>query len=148
MIDRKARNKAALAIRRYASGRITNFEFEKSFDDSEDFAICAICGEVWRFYDDFKQHKALGKHALDKNVKRYFAKLFVFLKSDEEYVYPRGDYPWEANKSRFLSLLTFGLSDERRLIRKRVWDEIGDIQYWPFKSENHLNSALKNFSFV
>ena len=53
MVDRPARDRAALLLRRFASGRITNFEFDDAFPASVgDPALRAVAGRAWQLYDD------------------------------------------------------------------------------------------------
>jgi hypothetical protein len=148
MIDRKARDKAALAVRRYASGRITNDALEEAFDESDDLAIDALRHEVWAFYSDMKQHKAKGRHALSKEQKRYFAELCIFLKSDQKYVFPDEQYPRASFYSLLFSLVTFGRSEKKRIKKKLLWDEAGNIEFWPFQSEMKKHDAIDSFRFL
>lgn len=145
MIDRKARNKAALAIRRYASGRITNDALDEAFIESKDSAISAICEVVWHY--SLNRPKALRKDVLPKDIKRFFAGLVIFLKSEQEYAYPKGNYPFKTKWSEFFSAVTFGWSGRRQSVKKKLWCQSGDIHYWPFSSGSNLERAVFDFSF-
>lgn len=147
MIDRLARDKAALAIRRYASNRITNFELENSFEPSNDPALWAIENEMWLTYDDLNEHKA-GDSLASKSSRREIAKLIVFLKSGQAYIYPSGGYPSKSFLNQTFNILTLGWAEKRRLRKKTQWDSVGSIETWPFQSQAHLKTAIDNFSFT
>lgn len=131
LIDRAARDKAALALRRYATNKITNYQLENSFEFSDDPAIWMIEQEAWYLYHDLKEHKA-GATLSSEEARRSVAEMVVFLKSDQEYVFPTGGYPRRSLYSLILSLLTFGWSEKKRVKKKSFWDECGDIKAWPF----------------
>ena len=57
MIDAKARKEAAEVARHFASGHITNYDFENRLPSSKDPAIWAVEDTFWCLYDDFKEHK-------------------------------------------------------------------------------------------
>ena len=89
MVEREARDRLALLIRRLVSGRITNDQFEMAIPnclDDEGFAMAY--GEVWNFYGDLEEYKLGGRHRLDKESRRYLARIILFLHSDLEYGWP------------------------------------------------------------
>lgn len=68
MIDRAARDETAFLLRRFAVGRITNYELEDSLQlASKDRAIARIFREgVWPLYDDLHEHRLVGRCGLTK----------------------------------------------------------------------------------
>ncbi|MHC4638900.1 MAG: hypothetical protein ACYTBP_07240 [Planctomycetota bacterium] len=92
MVDRKARDKTIRLIRDFASGKITNDEFEDNLpEDSKDDAVFNMWSEaIWFCYDDMSTHKLEGDYALSKEVKKLFARMILFLKSDLKYEWPQG----------------------------------------------------------
>lgn len=67
MIDRSARNKLAELLRSFASGLISNYEFEDSIPISEDKAIYKVFfSGGWMLYCDMKEYKLKGKDVLEK----------------------------------------------------------------------------------
>lgn len=115
MIDRVARDRLALTLRRLAAGRITNDECDdviSEFLDGRDrpgFCRCGYdlrggphehcpeCGAVsdpalpeiarfaWGLYSDLSTHKLKGRHALSSSQRRLVAQAVAFLKTDLEY---------------------------------------------------------------
>ncbi len=145
MIDRRARDKLAELIRNLADGIITNDEFEdrlygSDLQRSKDAAIWEIyAGGAWYMYDDLSTHKMTGKWKLPKASKEIVARWILFLKSGEEYSWPRRvgfrEIPWF-----ILSLLTFGLAGHIRL-RIHTWMCGGDIEAWPFLALSDVERA-------
>lgn len=117
MIDREGRDRLALALRRLASGRITNVEFDDLMIDfiaagaqngrcgcgydtrglpshvcpecgrSTDLALSELAHFGWCLYDDFRTYRLRGPDALSPETRRMVARAVVFLKSDTEYIY-------------------------------------------------------------
>jgi hypothetical protein len=109
MIDRCARDEAPLALRRFASRRMTNVEFEGAYPASSDRVIYVMDGRAWCLYDDFKEH------FLDapREVRREIARWVMFLHTDLEYRWPRYCFdqaPWP----RWINWLSGGYLRRRR----------------------------------
>ncbi len=65
MIDRPGRAALADHLRRLASGRLTNAEFDSvRLDHSDDEALVAIGDAGWSLYDDFFVYRLRGRRAL------------------------------------------------------------------------------------
>jgi hypothetical protein len=88
MIHRQSRRRLALALRRYAATRITNVQLDEIDVDWRDRGAVAVKEMAWGLYDDLYTHKAVGRHALNRDVRRMVARWVVFLMSDEEYLWP------------------------------------------------------------
>jgi hypothetical protein len=65
MIDRVARARAALLLRRFACSRLTNDDFVENFPRSTvDPALRAVEERAWGLYDDLHTHRLTGRYAL------------------------------------------------------------------------------------
>jgi len=130
MIHRQSRDALALAIRRYVSGRITNDDLDDIAVDWRDRGAAAVKEMAWNLYDDNDNHRAVGKHHLNKSVRREIARWIVFLHSDQEYIWPEYSFiqiwNWPAN------LLTFGWWERWKSRRLQAFKEAGDFSVWPF----------------
>lgn len=92
MVDRTARAQLALALRRLASGRMTNDQFDdeafcKFESRTDDPALSELATFGWSHYSDLYPHRLRGRHALSREERRGIARAVVFLKSDQEYVH-------------------------------------------------------------
>lgn len=150
MIDRVSRDKLALVIRRFATGKITNFEFENAMfkinQNHRDSAICqdnaieCIVDYMWRFYDDLREYKAINRDKFNKDVKKHIAKIILFLQSDFEYVYPKS-----SSLTGFLNILSFGIYGY--FINKK-FEKAGDMDYYPFRHRDDFDTSLKFVKFL
>lgn len=141
MIDSEARNKFAELVRGLASGLITNDDFEDNIPDSRDKAIISIFSEgVWFLYDDLREYKLKGKYALSKEEKSLVARCVLFLKTNYEYKWPSVSII-----ERLISFMTFGLVGYSV---KKQWKEAGDIEVWPFLSDEQFFTAKKQFGYL
>ena len=139
MIDRAGRAALAVHLRRLASGRLTNAEFDSvRLDRSEDEALVAIGDAGWSLYDDFFVYRLRGRRALNSEALDAVARCILFLDSDLP-------YEWPARRPRLMSilwtLLTFGTwlrKDRRR------WEASGPYHVWPFYRESDYQRALAN----
>ena len=64
MVDVEGRKLGALLLRRLASGRITNDEFDEAFPFSDDAGLRAVSDFGWSLYSDFDTYRLVGRHAL------------------------------------------------------------------------------------
>ncbi|MBK8477135.1 MAG: hypothetical protein IPL39_12805 [Opitutaceae bacterium] len=84
MIDRKARNEAAQALRSYMNEETTAFQFDGALRHASgstgDHTVQAVGRALWSHYDDCRDHKIVAsKEAWD-----YFGRLLLLLESDAE----------------------------------------------------------------
>ena len=121
MVDREARDSAAVLLRQFFSGRFSQFDFEDRFPGSTDPVIRAIAHTAWCFYDDFCEHRMSGEWALTPEWKRTIARWVMFLHSNAEYEWPSVSYPGLRPLRR-----TFFRKKEKRFM------ESGDYEVWPF----------------
>ncbi len=140
MVERDARDRLALLLRRLATGRITNDEFEDALPwGSEDAAIWAVFREgAWCLYDDLDEHRLVGKHRLSRENRREVAKWILFLKSDKEYEWPR-HRAWKSLLYWPANVITLGLM--ARMCRRR-WRTDPDRQAWPFRTAEDLQRVV------
>lgn len=92
MVDRVGRTSLALALRKLAAGRVSNYEFEdqlgREIVSSRDMGVKAIRWAAWMLYDDLHEHRLSGVHSLGRAGRRHIARWILFLKSDVEYEWP------------------------------------------------------------
>jgi hypothetical protein len=108
VIDRVGRSRLALQLRRLASGRLTNAEFDSvRLDSSQDEALVALGDAGWSLYDDSLVYRLRGRRALAPDTLEAVARCVLFLDSDLPYEWP----PLRATLPRLLAtLITFGAS--------------------------------------
>lgn len=137
MIDRPGREALAEQLRRLASGRITNDQFDEArLDDSDDEALVAIGDAGWGLYHDFGTYKLRGRQALDRKALEAVARCVLFLDSDLPYEWP----PRRGSLLGVLSgLLTLGYTTRRD---HRRWESTGPHEIWPFVRESDYQRAL------
>ena len=142
MIHRESRDRLAETLRHYVSGQITNDDLDDVSVDWRDRGAIAVHQMAWRLYDDNSQHKATGKHYLDRKARRQIARWILFLHSDQEYYWPEYSFIQIINWP--LNVLTFGWWER---MKKRKWDqflEAGDFDVWPFCRKEELQKAIEN----
>jgi hypothetical protein len=155
MIDRTARDTAALLIRRFAAGRLTNDEFDEAFPRSRlDQALSAIEGRAWHLYDDFETHRLTGRHGLTRAGRREIARWVLFLHSEVEYEWPW--FNWYRGARRrgsgraLLNLLMMGWL-EARMAREEAgmaaFQRTGDFAVWPFFRPPDFEAARRQPRF-
>lgn len=134
MIDREARNRYAQLLRHFASGRITNFDYDDGFDaiDSKDDAILQIYVALWPSYSDVRKHTMTGSHALTREQRHIVARWITFLYSDFEYEWPVTKWG-----GCLLNLFTLGLW--KRLSKPNPG---GEDAAWPFFHKADLAAEL------
>ncbi|HLK57465.1 MAG TPA: hypothetical protein VKU00_12940 [Chthonomonadaceae bacterium] len=78
MVDRAARDAYAQLLRHFASGVITNDEYDDRFfqihDDTSDPALWCIWEAVWPCYCDLRTYRLRGKHTLSPETRRVIAR--------------------------------------------------------------------------
>src|SRR5947208_16111071 len=114
MIDRAGRDALSVQLRRLASGRLTNAQFDGvRLDRAEDEALVAIGDAGWSLYDDFFVYRLRGRRALKPETLDAVARCILFFDSDLTYEWPARR---PTVKSLLLTVLTFGrwLRHDRR----------------------------------
>lgn len=76
----------AHTLRRFASGRITNFEYEQDAWTLQcafpyDSTLEAIYDCAWSFYCDLAKHRMTGNRKLTGDAKRLFARMILLLRT-------------------------------------------------------------------
>lgn len=136
VIDNEERKKAAEVVRRFISGRITNFDFEKNMPATKDLAVQAIEDSLWLLYDDFEKHKLDAERTLPAATKSQMARWVMFLHTDEEYRWPTFRYPG-------LLPLKHGLVSRllKKPLREYEFMSSGEYDVWPFISKAQFEHA-------
>ena len=97
MIDHEQRAELSLDLRRLVTGRITNDEFVDLYCDkychSKDRAVREIAEFGHDLCGDLHSYRLTGRYALDKATRRKAARCVLFLRSDNDYDWPRWPYP-------------------------------------------------------
>src|SRR5687767_511748 len=148
MIDRQARDRFALLLRRLASGRIhTDDFFNEVPDRSEDPAIQPLFNEMWgAFYTDYGPDRFVGRKSLPPNTRRQIAQLVLFLHSDVEYTWPARPeaHPLRALANAFtFGLIGLGIDEE-----SKTWKAQGDFDAYPFRRSGELVHASRSPRFL
>ena len=141
MIHRESRDRLAEALRHYVSGQITNDDLDSVIIDRCDRGAKAVQDAAWQLYDDMYQHKATGRHVINKEGRKIIARWVTFLYSEKEYLWP--EYPLLQIFNWPMNLITFGWWER---MKKRKWEqfeECGDIDAWPFCSRSELEEVIK-----
>lgn len=148
MIDRKARDAAANAVRRFYHGITTNDEFDGEYPKSQstaDGGITAIGTMVWNFYDDHRVH-VIRKLAADERA--LFERCLAFLHSDLEYTWPQANFMRRGPSHPLLNAITFGWAHRQW---KRADDAfmkslaaVGDFAFWPFHNQHEYELTTKH----
>ena len=148
MIDRKARDQAAAALRLFISGQITNDDFVDRYPVSPDPAIAAFASAIWPYYSDTQEHRMTGKYRLSATERRRIALWILFLDSDRDYVWPAIDYPSVDPRTRIRRmarlrrLMTLGLSAALSGAQAKAFLAAGHYDSWPFARQSDLRHAL------
>lgn len=142
MVDRDARDKMALLLRRLVAGRITNDEFEDNRPLScTDPAVEEIYHRgVWGFYSDLYEHRLVGRARLPREARREIARFILFLKSDLDYEWPCRRL-WEELLWMLAGFLTLGFSG------RFYWRWLGtqsEVSVWPFLRQEDFERAARH----
>jgi hypothetical protein len=146
MVDLESRMNAGLLLRRLASGRLTNDEFDEAYPSwSRDRGVRNISEFAWSLYSDYHTHRLLGRHALTPETRRIAARCVLFLHSGVEYEWP--DPPRIRLGAELRQFLTLGLwpSGYRRAFDE--WQKSIDTQLWPFASATDVQQAATTRPF-
>ena len=144
MIDRAGRDRLALFLRRLATGRITNDDYNDEYPvRSPDSGIEAISRAGWTLYSDTWTYRLRGRHALTRETLRAVARCILFLHSDQEFEWT--PEPRRGLTGFVLALLTFGRVDTRNW---KTWRAQGDYENWPFLRRADFDRASANPRFL
>jgi hypothetical protein len=144
MVNRADRDRVALALRRLASGRITNREFEdRAFGRSQDAGVRAVVDATWALYDDLREHRLTGKDGLTSEVRRQVAQAVLFLHSNTEYRWPASRL---ADVVR--AILSFAMAGWIKRNQGRSREATGEKAVWPFFERGELVQAGKMPRFL
>jgi hypothetical protein len=129
MVDRKARDKLAEALRHLISCRITNEQYVDRTEgllSSKDKTVREIFSETYWLYDDYKEHKLDGGFALGKDARHEIARYIVFLHPDLEYEWP--NLPISASGCSFVISYAVMLLSTYGIVRvPPIWQVIAGI---------------------
>jgi hypothetical protein len=145
MIDREWRDRVACALRRFASGRLHRYEFDRVMwgaARSADSAVVAVDDEIeWAFLN-YGPNRLVGRHALTAEQRRNVARWVLFLRSDEP-------YEWPVRGSELLAILrairTLGKSWRAN---EEAWERAGERALWPFVSAGQLANVASMHPFA
>jgi hypothetical protein len=142
MIDRDARDKMVLLIRRLVAGRITNDKFEAGLPaGSSDPAIMEVYHRgLWSLYSDLSEHRLAGRRRLPRDARREVARYILFLKSDLIYEWPCRQ-PWKELLWMLAGLLTLGLAGR---LYWALLGRHGEVQVWPFLRQKDFEQAVRH----
>jgi hypothetical protein len=133
IIDADKKQAAARLIEDLANCRITNFEFDDRFPSPRnDKALRAIHSAPWFLYDDLKEHRLEGGHALVDYNRAVCNRCILFLNTDHEHNGPPTFIHLTAPFKRLWNWLT------RRTVQKE------ETRWWPFAGKEELNRAAQH----
>lgn len=139
-VDHDARRRLAGLARWLAVGRISNEEFEERRRDGTEAALHDVYFYgLWPLYDDFVEHRLVGRWALTPERRRRVARLVLFLRSGRPYRYPRATGITHI-PALLLSMATSGWFGGTWL--RWRWRG-GDQSVWPFFSQQEYREALR-----
>lgn len=141
MVDRDSRNRLAETLRHYVSGQVTNDDLADLDLNQKDRGAVAVYQMSWRLYDDLYQHKATGRHYLDKSAQREISRWIGFLYSDQEYIWP--EYRFIQIFNWPLNLLTLGWWEKMKRRKWQRFAESGDSSVWPFFCRQDFKRAIR-----
>lgn len=172
MIDREARDRLALHVRRLAAGRMSTSRFTSRAINTrtQDPAVLEIYETIdYCFCDDLNLlgTRLVGNRKLTPRWRRYLAKCVLFLRSDEESVQPLmsqmlpwcgKQFVWEGYINDLHDLMTMPLFDcgfgrKQRLAFAREWrtamHQMGpERRAWPFASRADLDLARAGATYL
>jgi hypothetical protein len=169
-----SRDQFAEILRQFASGRLTNDEFEDGYNELPcDSVVNDIFRFVWMFYDSMSTHRLRGSYRLSLAQRQVFARCVLFLKSGLPYDWRRSDVRlwcaqldkvekdalnhvpwWKPDPEDFRLSSGWWLIFSRRLRTKLARREAQleaemkkgmiDDRIWPFRRMSDYKTALKN----
>ena len=145
MIDRDSRDRLALALRRFASGRITRNELDlvaTVAEDSTDPGVAALVDAIYWQFLNMGPNRLLGRHALEPVARHGVARWVLFLRSEEPYAWPRRGPSLEDMVRAFFTL------GQSWMERRAEWAQTGDESLWPFVGSQQLTRVAGRHPFV
>lgn len=137
--DSAARTRLAELARQLAVGHISNDQLEDALPRSAEKALHDIWfNGLWPLYDDFREHKLVGKHKLTPEGREWVARIVLFLRSGMPYRWPRST-GFLSLPIDLISLITLGWFG--RFWRRRTG---GEEAVWPFFSHDEYAQAKKS----
>ena len=137
-VDRAARDNAALLIRRYMAGQITNDALWKAWPVSKDPAIREIWNIMWMQFDDLYEHSTVGANALWPSTRRELLRWILFLDTNQPFEWPR--HP--GGNPHHIAVKHVSLFGAKR--RAQRFLKAGDYETWPFRSRADWKTALRH----
>ena len=145
MIDRESRDQVALALRRFASGRLTQNELyarTTRVENSPDVGVATLAEAIYWQFLNLGPKRLVGRHALTPEGRRDVARWVLFLRSNEPYVWPeRGPSLGDIGRA----LLTVGKSWIAKCEQR---SQTGDESFWPFVSRQQLERVARVHPFI
>ncbi len=143
-MDQGSRRRFALALRRFASGRITRSQLDTivlELEDSSDPGIAALADEVYWAFLNYGPKRLVGRHSLTRERRRSVARMVLFLRSSEPYQWPSNPR-WKFLKAmvRLITLGAFG--------RDPDWRTAGDSTVYPFISRDQMARVTRSHPFT
>ena len=138
MIDRQSRERAAELVGKFRAGTASNDEIFDRWPHSSDAALSQVHLHLWYAIDDSQTYILKPGNRTDA-LEGLLRRVEVFLRSDQEYSWPRVA---EASVSSIaLALLTLGASRLLSAGERRRFRRAGDIEAWPFTCKSDLLGA-------
>ncbi len=148
IVDRVARSEAAMLLRRFASGQLTNDQFDNNMPVTPDPAIAAIWDTAWAYYSDFKEHRLTGQDRLHPDTKRAWIRWIMFLDTELKYLWPAisqpGNDPVAQRESAVAAWLRAVFVREDKSSNAGIFESTGHYPVWPFISQKDYREALRN----
>jgi hypothetical protein len=145
MIDRKSREQVALALRQFASGRLSQNELyalTTQVEHSPDRGVATLAEAIYWQFINLGPKRLVGRHAPTSEARRDVARWVLFLRSDEPYVWPdRGPSLGDIGRA----VLTLGKSWIAQCEQR---SRIGDESFWPFVSRQQLERVARVHPFI
>jgi hypothetical protein len=134
MIDEIARRKAHEILSQWRNGEISNFAMEDRWPVSiVDGCIAAIKDRIWLLYDDGDDSR-LNLECLSKPEQDLIERSICFLKSNEEYEYPKFSY--ETGNLHFWQRWSWAQGSKIEKAIRQFESQI-DVSIWPFSSRRN-----------
>ncbi len=147
MIDRLERDRLALLLRRLASGRITNDDYDNERPTrSRDRGLQAVSDAGWTLYSDYHSYRLRGRRALLRHTVDQIGHCVLFLASDLEYEWPPP--PPLGALGILVAIVTLGWVDLREPQLWDAWRSAGDHNVWPFYRRADYEEAIRHPRFL
>jgi len=141
LVDRDDRKQLASALRKLATGKLTNFAFEDLVPfRTQDAGVRAVADHAWYLYSDLHEHELRGEAALTREGRREVARWLLFLDTDVEYEWP--DMRWARAALVPFNVLSLGAAGAAM----RWWlARRGALDVWPFIRRSDLDVAMRRW---